>query len=77
MPDRPARFYVDSLVHDADALTLLLRFFGAQRVALGSDYPLPLGEAKPGQVIESMKVSAKEKARLLSGTAGEFLRLTA
>ena len=71
----PARFYVDSLVHDADALRLLLKLFGAQRVALGSDYPFPFGEANPGQLIESMKLSAKEKARVLSGTAREFLGL--
>ena len=71
----PARFYVDSLVHDADALRMLLKLFGAQRVALGSDYPFPLGETKPGQLIESMKLSAKEKARVLSGTAREFLGL--
>ena len=75
--ERPARFYVDSLVHDADTLRLLLKLFGVQRVALGSDYPFPLGEAKPGQLIESMKLPDKEKAQLLSGTAGEFLRLTA
>jgi len=73
--NKPARFYVDSLVHDAYALALLLKLFGAQRVALGSDYPFPLGETKPGQLIESMKVSAKQKAQLLSGTAREFLRL--
>jgi aminocarboxymuconate-semialdehyde decarboxylase len=71
----PARFYVDSLVHDTDALALLVKLFGAQRVALGSDYPFPLGETKPGQLIESTKFSAKEKAQLLSGTAREFLGL--
>jgi len=70
-----ARFYVDSLVHDADALRVLLKLFGAQRIALGSDYPFPLGETKPGQLIESMKLSAKEKARVLSDTAREFLGL--
>jgi aminocarboxymuconate-semialdehyde decarboxylase len=71
----PARFYVDSLVHDADALALLLKLFGAQRIALGSDYPFALGEAKPGQLVESMDLVAKEKAQLLSGTAREFLSL--
>ena len=45
----PARFYVDSLVHDADALRFLIKLFGAQRVALGSDYPFPLGEAHSWQ----------------------------
>jgi aminocarboxymuconate-semialdehyde decarboxylase len=70
----PARFYVDSLVHDAGALRMLLNLFGAGRVALGSDYPFPLGEAHPGELIQSMKeLSAKDKARLLSGTAREFL----
>lgn len=73
----PARFYVDSLVHDADAIHLLLKLFGAKRVALGSDYPFPLGEAEPGRLIESIAdLSAKEKARLLSETAREFLGLT-
>src|ERR1700730_17198942 len=72
----PARFYVDSLVHDADALKMLLKLFGAQRVALGSDYPFPLGEAHPGKLIESLKLSAKEKKGLLSETAREFLGLS-
>ena len=70
----PARFYVDSLVHDADALRLLLNLFGAERIALGSDYPFPLGEAHPGKLIESIKeLSAEDKTQLLSGTAREFL----
>jgi aminocarboxymuconate-semialdehyde decarboxylase len=72
----PARFYVDSLVHDADALRLLLKFFGTERIALGSDYPFPLGEAHPGELIESMPdFSPEEKTRLLSGSAREFLAL--
>ena len=73
----PARFYVDSLVHDADALKLLLKLFGAQRVALGSDYPFPLGEERPGELIESVaEISAEDKAWLLGATAREFLGLT-
>ena len=72
----PARFYVDSLVHDPDALRLLLKLFGANRIALGSDYPFPLGESHPGELIESMPdFSPEEKTRLLSGSAREFLAL--
>ena len=69
----PARFYVDSLTHDPDSLRLLLKLFGAQRIAFGSDYPFPLGEAHPGKLIESLKPSPKEKAQLFSGTAADFL----
>jgi aminocarboxymuconate-semialdehyde decarboxylase len=69
---------VDSLVHDPAALRLLIQLFGAQRVALGSDYPFPLGEAHSGELIESMgELSAKQKAQLLSGTAREFLGIGA
>ena len=68
------RFYVDSLVHDADALRNLLSLIGADRIALGSDYPFPLGEAEPGRLIESMDdLTTEIRDRLLSGTALEFL----
>ena len=70
----PARFYVDSLVHDPDSLRMLLKLFGASRVALGSDYPFPLGEEHPGKLIESLSdLAESEKSQLLAGTAREFL----
>jgi len=72
----PARFYVDSLVHDLDALELLIKLFGTNRIALGSDYPFPLGEAHPGRLIESAAaLSEEQKTTLLSGTVQEFLGL--
>jgi len=73
---KPAHFYVDSLVHDAYALRLLINLFGAQRVALGSDYPFPLGEAHAGELIESMNLSAEDKAQLFSETARDFLGIS-
>ncbi|MFM9995215.1 MAG: amidohydrolase family protein [Phycisphaerales bacterium] len=70
----PARFFVDSLVHDADALRGVLRLFGAERVALGSDYPFPLGEEVPGALVASMAdVNPTARARVLRETALEFL----
>ncbi len=72
----PARFYVDSLVHDAEALRMLINLFGPQRVALGSDYPFPLGEAKAGDLVESISaLSSEDKAQIMAGTAREFLGL--
>lgn len=72
----PARFYVDSLVHSADALRLLLKLFTPQRVALGSDYPFPLGEEQPGRLVESLPELAEEvRNHLLWQTAAEFLGL--
>ena len=65
--------YVDSLVHDARALRLVLDLFGAERVALGSDYPFPLGESPPGALIDAAGLPAAVRDRLRSGTALEWL----
>jgi aminocarboxymuconate-semialdehyde decarboxylase len=68
------KFYVDSLVHDARLMRLLLELLGADRIALGTDYPFPLGELEPGALIESMSdLGEPTIERLLSGTALEFL----
>jgi aminocarboxymuconate-semialdehyde decarboxylase len=72
----PARFYVDSLVHDADGLRMLVKLFGANRVALGSDYPFLLGETRAGDLIESMEdLTTPQKNSVLSENAREFLSL--
>ena len=68
-----SRIYVDSLVHDARALRLLLETFGPGRIALGSDYPFPLGEARPGALIDSLGLAPEDRERLRSGTALEWL----
>lgn len=70
------RFYVDSLVHDAEVLRYLIRLFGADRVALGTDYPFPLGESLPGALIESLTdVDAHSRRQMLAETALDFLGL--
>ncbi|MGP1346034.1 MAG: amidohydrolase family protein [Phycisphaerales bacterium] len=76
-PSTPAHFYVDSLVHSRNALRYLLALMDERRVAMGSDYPFPLGEAKPGAMIDSMyDLTDDTKQRLLGGTALEFLNRT-
>lgn len=75
--DRPARLWVDSLTHDPEALRLVVNLFGAQRVALGSDYPFPLGEDRPGAMIDAMpEWSAEQRRQLLAGAALSFLGLS-
>lgn len=68
-------FYLDSLVHEADALRMLIKLVGPERIALGTDYPFPLGEAEPGKLIRSLEVADDVRNRLLRGTAEEFLGL--
>ena len=71
------RIYLDSLVHDPLALRYLIDLMGADRIALGTDYPFPLGEARPGELIDSCRFPEEICARLLHGTALEWLGLPA
>jgi aminocarboxymuconate-semialdehyde decarboxylase len=72
--DYVRRLYVDSLVHDARTLQYLVDLFGADRVALGTDYPFPLGELTPGALIEAVPTfDAKTREQLLFRTALDWL----
>lgn len=68
----PARFWVDSLTHDAAALRSVVSLMGARRVALGSDYPFPLGESRPGELVMSTLEGA-DREWVLWRSAAEFL----
>ena len=64
------------LVHDADALRRLIALLGPDKVALGTDYPFPLGETEPGALIRSMpELSDQAQAWLLTDSALAFLGL--
>lgn len=71
--DYLGHFWVDSLVHDAAAMELLLKTIGSQRICCGSDYPFPLGEHRPGELIESMSLSDTVKEAILWHNAMEWL----
>jgi len=49
---------------------------GADHIALGSDYPFPLGELEPGKLIRNSTFNDETKAKLLHGTALNWLGLS-
>src|SRR5207248_5163493 len=67
------RIFVDALVHDARALQYLLDVMGSDRIAMGSDYPFPLGEAEPGALIRSMNLPREAQEDLFFCTACRWL----
>ena len=69
------KFWLDSLVHDKLALDYLVKLVGADKIALGTDYPFPLGELQPGKLIETSNLDEETKAKLLHGAALEWLNL--
>lgn len=71
--DYLGHFWVDSLVHDASSMELLLKTVGSDRICCGSDYPFPLGEHRPGSLIESMALPEQVKHAILWDNAMEWL----
>jgi aminocarboxymuconate-semialdehyde decarboxylase len=72
--DYLGRFWVDSLVHDEVSFDVLLKTVGADKICLGSDYPFPLGEQRPGELVESMDMSVETKQKIMFENAMDFLK---
>jgi aminocarboxymuconate-semialdehyde decarboxylase len=73
-----SRFNVDSAVFDPDALRLLVRRMGVERVMLGTDAPFPLGELEPGALVqEAFADDPAARERILAGNARRVFGLAA
>ena len=71
------KFWIDSLVHDPKAMQYIIDVMGEDKICLGSDYPFPLGEHRPGELIDQMDISNELKEKLFSRNAFEWLGMTA
>jgi len=67
-----ARLYFDSVVFDPAVLEFLVARAGPDRVLLGSDYPFPIGDLTPRDVVERAALRAGERGRILGGNAGRL-----
>ena len=67
------KFWVDSLVHDGYSLENIVKVFGEDKVTLGTDYPFPLGEKNPGELIENMNFSESIHSKLIGENALNWL----
>ncbi|MBI2360670.1 MAG: amidohydrolase family protein [Deltaproteobacteria bacterium] len=68
--------YCDTVSFYQPALMMAYRFYGAQRMVLGSDFPLLIGDL-PGAVpsIEAMDISTEDKEKILGGNVQRLLKL--
>ncbi len=75
--DYLGKFWVDSLVHDADAFEFLLKKVGGNNIMLGSDYPFPLGEDVPGELLRSIDaISDETKHKIFGSNAFDWLGIS-
>ncbi len=69
-------FWVDSITHDVAALRYIVELFGTRRIAMGSDYPFPLGDLTHGSIVENATfLSPEQKEEIFAAAALEFLGL--
>jgi aminocarboxymuconate-semialdehyde decarboxylase len=66
--------YFDSCVYEPEVLEALVKRVGADRVVLGSDYPV--GEPKPIEFIESCALSDEQKANIIGANAARLFGVT-
>ena len=67
------KFWVDSHVCDHKMLQYVIDLVGADKVMQGSDYPFPLGEAIPGELVRNAPLSESDKIKILGTAAKEWL----
>ncbi|MEE2688311.1 MAG: amidohydrolase family protein [Pseudomonadota bacterium] len=69
------RLYFDTVVFDPDALRFLVAKVGAGKVMLGSDYPFPIGDHTPCEVVHKAGFDAADQTAILGDTAAKLFRL--
>ncbi len=73
--DYLGKFWVDSHVCDHKMLQYIIDLVGADKVMQGSDYPFPLGEAVPGELVRTAPLPDAEKKIIMSSAAKNWLGL--
>jgi aminocarboxymuconate-semialdehyde decarboxylase len=70
------RFTYDTISHAPESMRYLIDLVGADRVMLGSDYCFDMGPARPREIVDrQLRLSAADRARILSGNARRLLGL--
>lgn len=69
------RFWIDSATHDADLLRYIMTKQSTKKIALGTDYPFPLGDLHIGQFIEEMQLEQSDLDNIMHGSVLEWLDL--
>ncbi len=79
VPRKPSEYlkslYFDTIVHSVRALDYLLKVVGADRVVIGTDYPMAMGDCDPVTKISEVKLSAEDRELVLGANAKQALKL--
>ncbi|MGH7888523.1 MAG: amidohydrolase family protein [Candidatus Binatia bacterium] len=79
VPQKPSAYlkkiYFDTIVHSVAALQYLVQVVGADRVVIGTDYPMAMGDFASVAKVMQLDLSDQERAQVLGGNAATALKL--
>jgi len=79
VPRKPSeylkRFYFDTIVHSIAALQYLINVVGADRVVMGTDYPMGMGDFDPVGKLAEINLTAAERELILGQNSLRALAL--
>ena len=79
IPQKPSeylkRFYFDTIVHSVSALEYLVKVVGADRVVVGTDYPMAMGDFESVNKVKRLDLAEAEREKILGGNAARALNL--
>jgi aminocarboxymuconate-semialdehyde decarboxylase len=69
------KIYFDSIVHSVAALQYLVQVVGADRIVLGTDYPMAMGDFETIAKVMQLNLSQQERRQILGENAARALNL--
>ena len=80
IPHKPSAYlkklYFDTIVHSVAALQYLIQVVGADRVVIGTDYPMAMGDFEPVRKIQQLNLTEAERDQVLGANAARALNLS-
>ena len=79
LPRKPSDYlrnlYFDSIVHSVAALQYLVGIVGPDRVVIGTDYPMAMGDFQSVEKVGQLEISEESRKQILGGNAARALNL--
>ena len=70
-------FWYDTVIFNRDMLEFLAAKVGVDKVMMGTDYPVFMGEDDPVGFVNGTKLTKADKRKILGGNAAKFLHIPA
>jgi aminocarboxymuconate-semialdehyde decarboxylase len=79
IPQKPSAYlkklHFDTIVHSVAALQYLVNVVGADRVVVGTDYPMAMGDFEPVRKVKQLDLADADREKILGGNAARALNL--